>query len=37
MLTGLKGSMMRRMAISYSVSDLQKSLAHVKHVLEHQK
>jgi hypothetical protein len=38
MLTGgFQGSMMRRMAVSHSVSDLQKSLAYVKNVLEHQK
>jgi hypothetical protein len=38
MLTGgFKGSMERRIAISHSVSDMQKSLAHVKNVLERQK
>jgi hypothetical protein len=37
MLTGFKGSVIRKIAISHSVFDLQKSLAHVKDVLEHQK
>jgi hypothetical protein len=38
MLTGgFKRSMERRIAISHSVSDLQRTLAHVKDVLEHQK
>ena len=36
-LTGVKGSMVRRIAVSHSVSDLQKSLASIKDVLEHQK
>jgi hypothetical protein len=34
---GLKGSMERKIAVSRSVSNLQKSLAYVKDVLEHQK
>jgi hypothetical protein len=37
MLTGFKGSMMRRIAVNRSVSDLEKSLAHVKDVLERKK
>jgi hypothetical protein len=36
-LTGVKGSMVRKIAVSHSVSDLQKSLASIKDVLEHQK
>ena len=36
-LTGFKGSMERKIAVSRSVSNLQKSLAYVKDVLEHQK
>ena len=34
---GFKGSIERKIAISHSVSNLQKSLAYVKDVLEHQK
>jgi hypothetical protein len=34
---GLKASMERKIAVSRSVSNLQKSLAYVKNVLEHQK
>ena len=34
---GFKGSMERKIAVSRSVSNLQKSLAYVKNVLEHQK
>lgn len=37
LLTGFMGSMERKIAVSRSVSDLQKSLAYVKDVLEHQK
>ena len=37
LIGGLKASMERKIAVSRSVSNLQKSLAHVKNVLEHQK
>ena len=38
LLTGsFKGSMERKIAVSRSVSNLQKSLAYVKDILEHQK
>jgi hypothetical protein len=37
LLTGFKGSMVRKIAVSRSVSDLQKSLVYVKDVPEHQK
>lgn len=36
-LTGFKGSVVRKIAVSHSVSDLQKSLASIKDTLEHQK
>jgi len=36
-LTGFKGSVIRRIAVNRSVSDLQKSLASMKDILEHQK
>jgi hypothetical protein len=35
-LTGFEGSIIRRVAVSHSVSDLQKSLASIKSTLEHQ-
>jgi hypothetical protein len=35
-LTGLEGSVIRRIAVSHSVSDLQKSLASIKSTLEKQ-
>jgi hypothetical protein len=35
-LTGFEGSMIRRVAVSHSVSDLQKSLASIKTALEQQ-
>ena len=36
-LTGFKGSVIRRISVSRSVSDLQKSLASMKDILEEQK
>ena len=35
-LTGFEGSIIRRVAVSHSVSDLQKSLASIKEILEQQ-
>jgi len=35
-LTGFKGSVIRKVAVSHSVSDLQKSLASIKDLLEHE-
>jgi hypothetical protein len=37
LLTGFKGSMERKIVISRAVSEMEKSLAYVKNVLEHQK